>query len=172
MPTLSLGRSLHSNDTEGDCIVIEKYNLEHVGWVRTNCETTKAPFICQLGIELCIKSVLIYVTSYFLHFSGQTLSTFYQPYVSPPKVLLPLDKDSGPKVFTYISVISVETNVAYDTKWVPSYLTGSPTFSKFFEGNSYIDVDLTEVFPVPLKKMTLVMWIMPFSLKHRPVFVS
>ncbi len=104
--------------------------------------------------------------------SGHTLAAVHQPYVPKPKAVIPLARDSGPKAFAKIIIISTESNMAYDTRWVPSNLLGSAIFTKFLEGKSYVEVNLAEIFAVKSKKLTIMMWIMPYEATPLPALVN
>ncbi len=125
-----------------------KENGVHLGWNRADCEE-QAYYICQLD---------------------QTLNLKLQPFVNPPKIVIPLDSVSGPKVYvTDTPIVSAETNVGYSRMWSKSGLRGYAMFSEHLNGQSYVEADLKGIFSASIKKITITFWVMPTDSTIRPV---
>ena len=87
---------------------------------------------------------------------GETLKTELQQYVPSTGLIFPLSLKSGPSERTGTELTGVETNVAYDPRWTPAGLFGSPLFD--LNIGSKITYDFTDQFSSQ-NQMTISFWI-------------
>ena len=88
----------------------------------------------------------------------------FLPFVKSPLAIFPLNRAIGSVNVMTESLSTDEHNVGYDSLWVPTHQLGSPMFSKHFNHDSFITLDLDGEM-TSIEEFTILMWVKPTQTK-------
>ena len=106
-------------------------------------------------------------------FTDETVAPAIKPFIKGPKAIFPLSKTTGPADALNMKIEHVQKNVGYDPRHVAQTgILSSASFNKELNHNSFMQMDLSQIYTENLKEFTILMWIRPNFADTRTILVS